>query len=268
MKGGTIIPQSLSGHKFSFTPFNIEQICSKQTVKINLKRKYNNAEQIKKIPKINNPEHCQWPGAWYSFLTSIYLICPHLHMAVVLSLRGRECGKALTLPLKLVMETCSWGQRMDWAWQPITSRKSFSGGAKAARCDPMRLSAGGKAPGWWSKRLPLASVKTPPCRPTLSIQETTLKPGLCHYEGMKNRDLRLRLFLGQLTGLLMPPWSLLPLPAPCYIGRSARGDSRVYRKRLKQERFWGVHLYCWSPLNETLGNKFVICLTGVRVNWG
>lgn len=144
---GAIMLLYLLGHTFAFTPTKIEQICSKSAVKMNLKRKHNNVEQIKKILQINNSEHCQWPGAWYRLLTSIYLICPHLHMTVVLSLRGRECGKALTLPLKLVMETCSWGQRMDWAWQPISSRKPFSGGAKAARCDPMRLSAGGKADG-------------------------------------------------------------------------------------------------------------------------
>lgn len=166
-------------------------------LKMNLKEKTQQCWANKKIPQINNSEHCQWPGAWYSPLTSIYLICPHLHMTAVLSLRGRECGKALTLLLKLVMETCSWGQWMDWAWQPISSRKPFSGGAKAARCDPMRLSAGVKAlaDGPNHQNCPWCLLRP---RPTLSIQKTMLKPGLCQYEGMKNRDLSLKLFLGQL----------------------------------------------------------------------
>lgn len=126
------------------------------------------------------------------------------HDCCSLSLWGRECGKALTLPLKLVMETCSWGQRMDWAWQPISSRKPFSGGAEAARCDPMRLSAGGKAladgPNGRPRRL---------LRPHHAIQPKAFSRQRrgwrsCRYEGMKNRDLRLRLFFGQRAGLLMP----------------------------------------------------------------
>lgn len=141
-------------------------------------------------------------------------------------------------------------QRMDWAWQPISSRKPFSGGAKAARCDPMRLSAGGKALGWWSKRLPLASVKTPPCYPALNIQWTTLRSGSCHYEGMKNRYLRLRLFLGQLPGLLMPPQSLLPLPAPCYVRPSPERDYRVLKEAERAEILCAPVLYCWSPLKQ------------------
>lgn len=97
---------------------------------------------------------------------------------------------------------------------------------------------------WWSKRLPLVFTKTPPCCPTLSIHETKLKPDSHHYEGMKSRDLKLRLFLGQLVGLLMSPWSLLPLPAPCYIRPSPERHSRVQWKR---------HLkYCWSPLEALL----------------
>lgn len=127
---------------------------------------------------------------------------------LLFSASGRECGKALTLPLKLVMETCSWGQRMDWAWQPISSRKAFSCGAKAGcttACDPACLSDGGKALGWWSIWVPLVSVKTPQWYPTLNIQQTTLKPSACHGEGMKNSDLRLEMFFGQKTGLLMPP---------------------------------------------------------------
>lgn len=62
-------------------------------------------------------------------------------------LSGRECGKALTRALTLVMETCSAGQRADWAWQPISCRKPSSGGTRASGCDSVHLSDGRKAPG-------------------------------------------------------------------------------------------------------------------------
>lgn len=87
-------------------------------------------------------------------------------------LSGRECGKALTRPLKLVMETCSGGQRADWAWQPISCRKPSSGGAKAAGCDSVHLSDGGEAPRWWSKWSPPVSVKIPKHWSTL-VRSTT-----------------------------------------------------------------------------------------------
>lgn len=139
------------------------------------KTKQKQANNIK-IQQINNCEHCQWPAAPQSLLNKYIFNLP-TSIQLLFSLGGRECGKALTLPLKLVMETCSWGQRMDWAWQPISSRKPFSCGAKAAGCDPVRLSDGGKALGWWSTWLPLMSVKTPTMLSNFKhSQRTTLKP--------------------------------------------------------------------------------------------
>lgn len=112
-----------------------------------------------KIQQINNSEQRQWPRAFHGLWTSMYLICPHLHNCCSASVSG-SVGR-LWLPLKLVMETCSGGQRADWAWQPISCRKPSSGGAEAAGCDSVHLSDGGKAPGWWSKWTPPVSVKIP-----------------------------------------------------------------------------------------------------------
>lgn len=94
---------------FNVATFHQQQMCSKQDQK---RKTTTMLSQIKKIPQINSSEHCQWPGVQYSLLTNVFNQPTSSHGYCSLSLCSRECGKALTLPLKLVMETCFWGS--EW----------------------------------------------------------------------------------------------------------------------------------------------------------
>lgn len=153
------------------------------------------------------------------------------------------------------MEKRSWGQWMDWAWQPISSRKPFSGCAKAARCDPIRLSAGGKAQADGPNGCPWRPLR-PRHAVHLKHSGDNAEAGLVSLWGDEEQRFEAKAV----------PWTagrITDVPAVSITSPSTGLHGTEPRERLQslvKEAFKGVHLYCWSPLKKILRNMFVGCL--------
>lgn len=146
------------------------------------------------MQQINKCERCQWPAARRGLNKCIFNLPTSIQ--VLRPLGGRECGKALTLPLKLVMET--WLQRAANGLS-LTANQSeetrflpwWPGGAWAMVGRPAANGAHG---------CPWRSVKTPPCRRS-ALKRSADKTQERRDAGLRSWDSRSAMFFRQQTGL-------------------------------------------------------------------